>query len=163
MPSSCNVRRPKVWAAAATAVLEAPTRTKNSAMMSTRIRFRVMSAPFIAARHLDAQDIHVDRGDFVQHRDDKGAAVYDNLFAKEPGADERRLLGGAAIKPAHNVYEDDDRDREADQPKQHFPKRVRTHFTLRSFSRALAAARIELSHSGLFSLLRHSGPFADRW
>ena len=65
----------------------------------------------LATRHLDAHDVHVDRSDFVQHRDDEGAAVDDDLLAQEAGSDEGGLFGGAAIKPAHDVNENDDRDR----------------------------------------------------
>jgi len=43
-PSGCKVRRPSVWAALATSSLPAPTRTKNSAVRSTRMRFLVISA-----------------------------------------------------------------------------------------------------------------------
>ena len=35
----------------------------------------------VAPRHLDAHDIHVDRRDLVQHRNDEGAAVDDDLLA----------------------------------------------------------------------------------
>ena len=65
----------------------------------------------VAPRHLDAHDVHVDRRDLVQHRNDEGAAVDHDLFAQEAGAHERRLLGGAAIEPAQDVDEDDDGDR----------------------------------------------------
>jgi hypothetical protein len=102
--------------------------------MSTRMRLRVIRAPF-AARHLDAHDVHVDRRDFVQHRNDKGAAVDHDLFTQEAGADESGLLGRSAVEPAQDVDENDDGDRYADQPQQHFPKSVRTHLTLRSLRR----------------------------
>ena len=110
-----------------------------------------------AAHHLDAHDVHVDRRDFVQHRNDEGAAIDHDLFTQEAGAHERRFFGGSAIEPAQDVDEDDNGDRDPDQPQQHFPKSVRTHLTLRSFSPALAVGRIRsAAQFERFRTARHS-------
>ena len=81
----------------------------------------------ILAAHLDAQHVHVDRGDLVQHRNDEGAAIHHHLLAHEAGAHERRLLGRAAIEPAQDVDGDHHDDRGNDQPQQESAKGLRGH------------------------------------
>ena len=53
-----------------------------------------------AAHHLDAHDVHVDRRDLMQHRDDESAAIDHDLFTQEARAHERRFFGGAAVASA---------------------------------------------------------------
>ena len=143
MPSSCSVRRPKACAAAATAVARGADADEKLGDDIDAHAVAGDESAIFAARHLDAHDVHVDRRDFVQHRNDKGAAIDDDLFTQEAGAHERGFLGRSAVEPAQDVDKDDHDDRHPDQPQQHFPKSVRTHLTLRSFSRAHTAARIE--------------------
>ena len=104
----------------------------------------------VAPHHLDAQNVHVDRGDFVQHRDDESAAVNNYLFTEKSGAHKGCFLGGSAIQPAQDVDHDDDRNRDSNQPKQHFAKRVRTHRPLHTPS--FAARRLCQFHLRLFAV-----------
>ena len=69
------------------------------------------------AHDLHAQDVHVDRRDFVNERKNKGAAVDHHLFAEQAGAHEGELLRGAVIEPVDEIDDDrndDDRDDEPD-------------------------------------------------
>ena len=84
-----------------------------------RIRF--------AAAHLDAHDVHVDRRHLVQHRDDEGAAIDDDLFAAEAGPHEGGLHRGAAVEPAQQIGGDHHEDRQHDQPEDDLPQDLVTH------------------------------------
>ena len=73
----------------------------------------------LAARHLDPHHIHANRHDFVQDRNDEGAAADDDLLAAESGPDEGGFLGRTPVEPAQQVDSDHHDDRQNNQPKDH--------------------------------------------
>ena len=130
MPSSCSVRRPKrLRRGGDRRARRADAHEELGDNVDTHAVARDQRA-IVAAHHLDAHHVHVDRGDLVQHRDDEGAAVDHDLLAEETGADERRFLGGPAIEPAQNVDEDDDGDARGRSARAaRSLKDIRTHIT----------------------------------
>ena len=71
---------------------------------------------FAVAHDLHAQDVHIDRGDFVDEWKDEGAAVDDHFFAEQAGAHEGDFLRGATVEPVDEIDDDRDDDDRDDQP-----------------------------------------------
>ena len=62
------------------------------------------------AAHFEAQCVHVDGDDFVQHGQHHRTAVHDDFFAAEAGTDEGDFFAGAAVQAGEDKAEYEQRD-----------------------------------------------------
>ena len=90
----------------------------------------------LGAHDWHRQDVHVDRREIVDERQDEGAAVDHHAFAEEAGAHERHFLRGAVIEPVHEIDDDRDDDDRDDQPKDQLANQDSGHFRPPSGARA---------------------------
>ena len=113
--SGCMVRWPSVCAAAAIASASALHAHVELARHVDAHAVLGDERALAAARHLEAQRVHVHRDDLVDDRQHERAAVHHHLLAAEAGAHERPLLGRAQVQPVEQPDHDRDDDRDADQ------------------------------------------------
>jgi hypothetical protein len=83
-----------------------------------------------AARHLQAQRVHVDRDHVVDDRQHEGAAVEHDLLSAHAGADEGALLRAAQVQPVQQPDHDRDDDRDDDEAERKVPNWVAGHGSL---------------------------------
>ena len=56
----------------------------------------------VGAMHLQAEGVHVDRHDLMQHREDQRTTVHDHALTAEAGAHERHFLRGPGVEPGED-------------------------------------------------------------